>query len=163
MPEWLKTVFIRGFFGTGGTEAGKKYRTFVEELLGKDYDSPLREARGAAVLGTPGFVEMVTAAHIGKRAPARDLPALRQFRSRPSLDELLAAVDAVFGQQQKLARQAGMYLCHRYSGEKVREIANRFNVGESAITEAARLFSKRLEKDEGLADEVARVVAMLKI
>jgi putative transposase len=43
-----------------------------------------------------------------------------------------------------------MYLCHRYSGEKVREIGSRFAVGPSAITEASRLFTKRMEQDAGL-------------
>ncbi|CAG1010747.1 hypothetical protein ANAEL_04015 [Anaerolineales bacterium] len=100
----------------------------------------------------------------GKQRGSRlQIPFSEKCRRDPLSSALLAAVDAAFGQNRKQARQAGMYLCHRYSGEKIREISKRFTVGESAVTEAARLFSKRLEADKELAEKVARVKAMLKI
>ena len=60
-------------------------------------------------------------------------------------------------ENEKLARQAGMYLCRKYSGEKLREIGKMFNVGESAITEACRLFLQEMEKDKKLGREIDRV------
>ena len=162
-PEWLKTDFILDYFGKTETEAGKKYRAFVEELIGKEYDSPLKGAIGTDVLGTSGFVETVTKAHVGNRELARDLPALRQLAIRPSLEEIVTAVDMVFGTDKKMARQAGMYLCHRYSGERVREIGKLYKVSESAITEAARTFPIRLDKSKKLEEEIEKVKAMFKI
>lgn len=162
-PDWLRTDFVLGFFGKSRTDAGKKYKTFVEELLGKEYDSPLQGTIGAAVLGTPGFVEAVTEAHVGKRESERDLPALRQLSIRPSLENIIKSVDAVFGTDKKLARQAGMYFCHRYSGERIKEICKLYEVSESAITEAARMFPKRVEKNKSLAEQIEMVKEMLKI
>jgi chromosomal replication initiation ATPase DnaA len=72
-------------------------------------------------------------------------------------------VDAAFGPNKKVARQAGMYLCHRFSGEKVREIGKRFGVGPSAVTEASRLFTKRMEKDEELSEVIEKIKGELKI
>lgn len=161
--EWLKADFILGYFGQRGAEAGARYRTFVEELIDKEYESPLRAAIGAAVLGTAGFVKMVTAKHVGTRRPERDVPALRHLASRPSQEEILRVVDVAFGSNKKVARQAGMYLCHRYSGEQVREIAKHFAVGPSAITEASRLFPKRIEKDEELGEVIERIKGELEI
>jgi len=161
--EWLKTDFILGYFGPRGAAAGTGYRMFVEEMIDKKYESPLQTAIGAAVLGTADFVETVTAKHVGTRRPERDVPALRHLASRPSLEEILRVVDAAFGSNAKVARQAGMYLCHRYSGEKVREIGSRFAVGPSAITEASRLFPQRMEKDAGLLDVIEKIKRELRI
>jgi REP element-mobilizing transposase RayT len=161
--DWLKTDFILGCFGKIESEAGARYRFFVDEMLGKAYESPLQKAKGAAVLGTADFIETVTAKHIGRRGPEREVPALRQLSARPSVEEILRLVDAAFGPNKRLARQAGMYLCHRFSGMKVREIGERFTVGSSAITEASRYFSKRMEKDKGLAEVVAKIKGELKI
>lgn len=160
--EWLMTDFILGYFGTGA-DAGARYRSFVEDRLGKVYESPLKNAKGEAVLGTDGFVETITAQHIGRRGPEREVPALRQLFPRPSPEAILEAVAAAFGSNKKVARQAGMYLCHRFSGEKVQEIGKLFSVGASAVTEASRLFPQRMEKDKELAEVVANIKVDLKI
>jgi putative transposase len=163
VPDWLKTDFILGYFGKNNVDACKKYRVFVEELIGTEYDSPLIATIGTAVLGSTEFVESVMETHIGKREQSRDLPSLRQFAFRPTLEAIITAVDNVFHSEKKLARQAGMYLCHRYSGELVREISKLFKVTESAITEAARTFPLKMETNKNLLEEIERVKAMLNI
>ena len=163
VPNWLRTDFILGYFGKNKLDAGKKYSAFVEELIGTEYDSPLIDAIGTAVLGSPGFVESVMEAHVGKREQSRDLPALRQLTARPTLEAIVTAVDTVFQSDKKLARQAGMYLCHRHSGKLIREVANLFKVSESAITEAARTFPLRMEANKKLVGEIERTKAMLDI
>jgi hypothetical protein len=162
-PDWLNTDFLMGYFGKNGSDAGKKYRAFVEDLLGKKYDSPLKGSMGTDVLGTPGFVKAVTEMHIGNRELERDLPALRKLSIRPSLGEIISAVDTVFSSNKKMARRAGMYLCHRYSGERIREIGKLYKVGESAITEVARTFTDTMDKNEMLVKDVERVKVLLKI
>ena len=163
VPDWLKTDFILGYFGKNKLDAMKKYSVFVEELIDTKYDSPLHGAVGTAVLGSPGFVESVMETHVGKRELSRDLPALRQLTIRPTLEAIIAAVDEVFQSDKKLARQAGMYLCHRYSGELIREISHLFKVSESAITEAARTFPLKMETNKKLVEEIDRVKAILNI
>lgn len=163
VPDWLKTNFILGYFGKNKLEAGKKYSVFVEELIGTEYDSPLLDAIGTAILGSPGFVESVMETHVGKRELSRDLPALRQLTIRPTLESIVTAVDTAFQSDKKLARQAGMYLCHRYSGELIREVANLFKVSESAITEAARTFPLKMETNKKLVEEIERVKTVLNI
>lgn len=162
-PEWLKMEFILGCFGKRAADAMKKYRVFVEDLLGKEYESPLKATYGTAILGSAEFIETITAAHLTAKELERDLPALRQFAARPTLEEILSAVKSVIGSDEKLARQAGMYLCHRYSGEKLRTIGALFNVRESAITEASRLFPRKMEKDKNLEQTMERIKGELNI
>jgi len=163
VPDWLKTDFILAYFSKNKADAGKKYRIFVEELIGKEYDSPLLAAIGTAVLGSTEFVESVMESHVGKREQSRDLPALRQLTIRPTLEAIITAVDTVFHSDKKLARQAGMYLCHRYSGELIREVSKQFKVSESAITEAARTFPMKMGTNKKLVEEIERVKAMVNI
>jgi len=162
-PEWLKMGMIHGYFGKKAEEAGKKYRTFVVDLLGTEYDSPLQNTFGTAVLGSGEFIEMVTATHLTDQPVNRDVPALRQFIDRPSPEDILKAVTALMGENKKQARQVGMHLCHKYSGGNLRELGELFNVGISAITEASRLLTKKMKKDKSLMAAVKRVKMDLSI
>ncbi|OGR01153.1 MAG: hypothetical protein A2505_10065 [Deltaproteobacteria bacterium RIFOXYD12_FULL_55_16] len=67
------------------------------------------------------------------------------------------------GENEKLARQVGMYLCHRHSGKKLKEIGALFGVKETAIAEARRLLSRKLKEDRHLAKTVETIRRELKI
>jgi hypothetical protein len=151
---WLETGFILRYFSGQKKEAEKKYRTFVEEMIGKQYDNPMKNATGGTILGTSGFVEKIIAGHLGKTGQAKDVPAVRQLLARPSPDQIIQIVEKAFEAEKKLARQAAMYLCHRYSGEKLLKIGQIFSVGPSAISEASRLFSKKIGTDKNLREKI---------
>lgn len=162
-PAWLQTGFILGYFGNKAAVAGKKYRLFVEEMLGKEYVSPLRGTVGSSLLGSPGFIEEITTVHVKDKAAGRDLPAVRQLTIQPLPAEIIGEVNKAFPEDGKLARQAAMHLCHRYSGSKLKEIGNHFAVKESAVTEGSRRFAAKLEEDKELRDRVEKVKKGLKI
>lgn len=162
-PTWLKSETILGYFGNKAKDAKKKYRSFVEDLLGQEYDNPFTNTFGAVVLGTAEFREMVSANHVSGIAIDRGIPGIRQFKASPALEEIVKAVAAVMGEKEKLARQVGMYLCHKYSGKKLRDIGDHFGVGETAIAEARRLLTIKIEKDQQLCGEVETVKAVLGI
>lgn len=162
-PTWLKLETILNYFGKKEKEAKKKYRSFVEDLLGEEYDSPFKNTFGAVVLGTAEFIEKVTSEHLAEKQVDRAVPGIRQFKTSPEPEYILKAVAAVMGGNEKLARQVGMYLCHKYSGKKLRDIGNLFGVGETAIAEARRLLSRKMEVDKQLCGEVEKVKANLRI
>ncbi|MCM2266109.1 MAG: hypothetical protein NDI73_13055 [Desulfuromonadales bacterium] len=66
-------------------------------------------------------------------------------------------------ENEKLARQVGMYLCHRHSGKKLKELGALFGVGETAIAEARRLLTRKLQADRQLASTVEKVRSKLNI
>ena len=159
-PPWPQIETILDYFSSSAKE---KYRSFVEDLLGKEYESPFKNTFGAAVLGTAEFIEMVTKEHLATKEIDRAVPDIRQFKSKPEPEEIVKAVGAVMEGNEKLARQVGMYLCHRCSGRKLREIGNLFGVGETAIAEARRLLSRKMETDKQLQGEVDKIKGILKI
>lgn len=77
-------------------------------MLGKTYESPLQKTVGAAILGSDEFVERITAKYLAQREIERDVPALRQLPSKPSAEKIIHIVEEVFGDNKKVARQAGM-------------------------------------------------------
>jgi chromosomal replication initiation ATPase DnaA len=54
-----------------------------------------------------------------------------------------------------------MYLCHRYSGKKLREIGKRFDVSESGVTQASRRIQLKQKNDKKLGKLIAKTVKRL--
>jgi len=163
VPDWLRLNEIFAYFGTDAVSAKSRYRAFVEDLLGAEYESPLKETFGSAVLGTESFVAMIAETQIAAKGEDRTVPGLQAFASRPEPKAILRAVSSVMGEDEKLARQVGMYLCHRHSGKKLKEIGALFGVKETAIAEARRLLSRKLKEDRHLAKTVETIRRELKI
>lgn len=162
LPEWLKTSYILSCFGKKEPTARKNYCDFVEKLDVEKYESPLNNAIGGSILGSPGFIEEITETHLKGREEDKGIPALRHFSGKPSLEDIINAAKEAIRDNEKLARQAGIYLCHKYSGAALKEIANKFDVGETAIGEASKRFIKKMEEDESLQKLVENALVRTK-
>ena len=150
-PEWLKTGLVLGYFGNKGSDARGNYRKFVEDLLDKEYDSPLNAVVAATMLGCAEFIQEIAERHIEGKQMDRDLPALRSFTNRPSMDTITQVVKSFVGAQARLAEKTCIYLSHKYSGAKLKEIGERFGIGQSAVTQASRRFAKQVDNDRALS------------
>ena len=62
---------------------------------------------------------------------------------------------------EKLARHVKLYLCHRYSGKKLREIGKRFGVSESGVTRASRRIQLKQKNDKKFGKLIAKTVKKL--
>ena len=149
-PEWLKPGFILGSFGKNEPVSRKNYRDFVDKLDIEAYESPLKSAVGGSVLGSSDFIDEITKTHLNERGADKDIPALRHFSNRPPLEEIIEFVREVMENNEKLARQVCIYLCHKYSGAPLKEIAVKFDVGVTAIGEASKRIQKKMEEDKAL-------------
>jgi len=161
-PAWLRTGFILGCFTKRTEDAHKKYRTFVEDRLVKEYESPLTKAIGTSILGSAAFVEEISATYLQGKEDG-NIPALRQFASWPTPKEIMKEAQAEFADDEKLARRAAIYLCHKYSGMRLREIGEHFDVRDTAISEASRRFARELDTDGRLRGMVERIKGKLQI
>jgi putative transposase len=147
-PEWLKTAFILDYFGKGET-ACRKYRNFIEELIDHEYESPINGATAATILGSEEYVTGITARHLDGKAADRDVPAIKKLSARPTIDAIIEAAQHVVG-NNRLSEKAVIYLCHKYSGARLKAIGERFGIGESAVTQSSRRFAQELERDKEL-------------
>ena len=161
-PEWLKTGLILGSFGKREPTARKNYRDFVEKLDIEAYESPLKNSVGGSVLGSPDFIEQIKETHLQERGADRDVPALRHFSKRPQLEEIIDLAREAMKNKEKLARQVAIYLCHKYSGAPLKEIAEKFDVGVTAIGEASKRIHKKMEEDALLRKTVDDLSAKIR-
>ena len=156
-PDWLKRDFILSYFGKKSRNARKRYRDFVRSVMDWEYENPLAELSHSVILGSEEFVAEIKDRFLRNKQPDRDLPALRDLSSRPNLGYIEKAVDSVLQSDDKLARQVKLYLYHRYSGMKLREIGKRFGIGESGVTQASRRIGIKAGKDKKLRKTVKMI------
>ena len=157
-PEWLKTSFILGFFGNDHG-ADTNYRRFVEDLIDREYESPLKGTTAEAILGGEEFVSGITAQHVEGKLSDRDVPAIMKLSTSPTLDVITEAIESLG--HDRISRKAGIYLCHKYSGAKLKEIGERFGIGESAVSQTSRRFVVEMERDQELRTLVDNIGAKL--
>lgn len=160
-PQWLETSLILDYFGKGDERFGN-YRKFVEELLGRDYESPLSAVVAATILGSESFVSDLTERHVDGKQHDRELAAARKLMTKPSLQTILEGVQGI-STSSRITKNAGIYLCHRYSGAGLKEIGEQFGIKESAVSQSSRRFAQVLERDKELLKMVERVRKDLKI
>ena len=160
-PDWLQRDFILSYFHTKPTAAMKIYRSFVHSLMQEQYDSPLAELSHSVILGSKEFVDEIKDRFLRGKQPDRELPALREITNRPGLDDIEHIIDSVLQPDEKLARQVKLYLCHRYSGKRLREIGERFGVSESGVTQASRRIAIKQENDKKLEKLITKMVKKL--
>ena len=91
----------------------------------------------------------------------RDLPALRELKERPDPEMISEVACKVFSESKRLGRLAGIYLCHRYSGAKLKEIGDLFLLSDSGVTQASRRFEAAMKAEVQLAKKAGEIREIL--
>ena len=154
VPEWQKTEFILGYFGstpsfglnTSG-DAKINYMNFVEALLGKKYPSPLEATTASTILGSEKFVQKVSRQYLGERRVDRNVPAVRKLTPGVSVDEIIDIVKNELGDNENLTRKVSIFFCRKHSGARLREIGERFGISEAAVSQASRRLELQVMQD----------------
>jgi len=158
-PDWLTSKLILDYFGTEKT-ARNNYRKFTDDLLGQKYESPLNSVIAATILGREGFVKEITARHVDGKQADRNVSAVKKLFNRPTLDTIIQAVQGVI-RTDKVSAKAAIYLCHKFSGAKLKEIGIRFGIGESAVSQTSSRFALQMQKDTVLSEVIDKLKVML--
>ncbi len=58
-PDWLYTDFVLSLFSGQQNAARKQYRLFVESMLGREYESPLKGVVASSILGGAYFINEI--------------------------------------------------------------------------------------------------------
>jgi REP-associated tyrosine transposase len=157
VPEWLCRKFILGYFEKRIDRAMKRYRDFVYKMIGQEYKNPLNDIDNPVILGSQEFIRKVKEQFLGKQPLDRELPALRNFISKTSPDQIEEAVDLALASDKRLARPVKLYIYHRFSGLKLKEIAARFGIGISGVTQASYRIDIKAKKDKKLSEIIEKI------
>jgi putative transposase len=162
-PEWLATNHILNYFGKNVSRARKRYQHFADAMVGQEYGSPLERVVSSTVLGSANFVEKIKEKYLRNRKIHRDLPALRALSERVAIEDIEKQVKTVFGEDQVSSKKVSLYLCHKYSGKKLKEIGEYFGVGESGVSQASRRITLRIRTDNKLRKKIRLIESRLKL
>ena len=78
------------------------------------------------------------------------------------MERIFEGVDQEFS-DGRLSRDVKQYLCHRYTGERLRTIGTQFGISESAVSHAVRRAAKRNEKDKKFKRRIDELINTLKL
>ena len=148
--KWLCRDFILGYFGKKVPAAQKAYQKFVSTFVNQEYDSPLDEVVSSTLLGSPDFIEFIKDNFLIGKKPDKELPALKKLIKRVSMQDIFEEVELVFTDDKVLARNVKMYLCQRYTGERLKDIGLHFDIRESGVSQAGRRVIQKIENDKQL-------------
>ncbi len=121
----------------------------------------MSELSQSIILGGDSFVSEIKSKYLGDKHENRDLPALKVLSKRPDFGEIKKVVDSVFKSDEKLARQINLYICHRFSGKKLRAIGMKYGISESGVTQTSRRIKKKAEKDKSLNRKIKLIAKKL--
>ena len=161
-PSWLSTVFVLGYFGIEPGERRSNYKTYVLGGVGDKCPDPLAGSVASAILGSEAFVRNIREKYLEGRPSDRDLPSLRGLTPGPSIEAIGKLAEGAFPGNRKLARVAGIYLCRRFSGAKLKRIGDLYGISESGVTQAAKRFEKMMESDILLEGRLRKIAEELK-
>ena len=162
-PEWLYRDFILGYFDKKVSIAQKKYYRFVSAIVNEKYDNPLDEVVSSTLLGSPNFITFVKDKFLSGEKPDKDIPALKELIDKVSLKDIFDEVESVFGKKVALARNIKMFLCQRYTGEKLKVIGTCFGIGESGVSQACRRVKYKIKNDKKLERKIAKIEKQLNL
>ena len=77
--------------------------------------------------------------------------------------DIFKEVELVFPKDKVLSRNIKMYLCQRYTGNKLKEIGFHFGIGESGVSQACRRVAHKIEKDKKLKKKIERLIKLINL
>jgi len=159
--KWLYRDFILGYFGKKVSTAQKSYQDFVSALTDQEYNSPLDEVVSSTLLGSADFIKFIKDNFLSAKRPDKELPALKELGKKTSMQDIVKEVELVFPEDKVLSRNVKMYLCQRYTGNKLKEIGFHFGIGESGVSQACRRVADKIEKDKKLKKKIERLEKLI--
>jgi len=156
-PKWLYRNFILSYFGTDISNAQKGYQRFVNALANAQHENLLEQVVSSTLLGSAEFIALIKDTHLAEIKPDNNVPALKELTERASMGDIFDAVESVAGEEQSLARDIKLYLCRRYTAEKLKDIGKHFGIGESGVSKAYRRILEKIPEDTKLRTKIEEI------
>jgi hypothetical protein len=99
-------------------------------MLGREYESPLKGVVASSILGGADFINEIRERYLSGQTEIRNIPALKQLKDKPTVQQIQKAVEAELSGDPKLIRKVQLYLCQHYTGMRLKDIGAQFGIGE---------------------------------
>ncbi|WP_321532129.1 transposase [uncultured Desulfuromonas sp.] len=157
-PDWLDTTFVLGYFNADASSVHEMYRQFVEDRCERD-KNPLKDVIGSAILGSQKFINDVSINRLSN-TDKRNVPGIKALFQRPSVEQTVTKIKAELGSSEDL-RNICIYCCRHYSGAKLKEIGDYFEISDAAVCQASRRLSLKAELNKSLKNRLLQMKDVL--
>lgn len=153
-------------------DARRKYKSFVENALGHELESPFGKVYGGIVLGNSEFIKEVLQKIGDEQLEREETSYRRPLRASYMAEDVLKSVGAHYGLTKdeitsggrNAARKSCLYLLKKHTSCTNREIGVQLGMGAAAVAKAYQRFGGEMESDrrlrkeiEGIEKEMSRV------
>lgn len=162
---------IWGMIATKGENASRKYKDFVERVIGDELENPLKNVYGGMVLGRVGFIKDVLSRLKENDLTRKDISYRKAFKATWEAEAVIDALCAYFdssreallngkrGDQRKIA----LYFLKKYTGITNGEIGSILGgISYSAVAKGYRRFSEKLQGDRKLKKRISEILSNVK-
>jgi putative transposase len=102
------------------------------------------------------------ATHLDGKQVERDVPAIRELSKSRKIEMILEYVREIFG-DTRLEQKVGIYLAHRHSGARLKELCAYFDKKDTAIAQMARRLKSEMAGDVNLKKMVESLEKKLRL
>ena len=109
------------------------------------------------------FINRIRAEHIDRTVADRNLPDAKYFHEKPDIEEIIEHVEKTIPEDFALSKRVQLYICHKYSGQKLNDIGIHFGIGESGVSQASRRVAMQADKDKKLKKRINKILSDLNL
>ena len=161
--------FILGIISRDRKGAARRYRAFVQEAIGKDIPSPLKEVYGGVILGGQRFIKNALVRLKETIWQQEDIAQRRELLTAWRAEDILGAISQYFDLSRdeflsdgKRGRDIAIYLLKRHAGMTNRQIGGLFGgISYSAIGKAYQRFSVKVTQDRSLQRAIKEITGRM--
>jgi putative transposase len=158
----VRTADVLGLFVGGPQKAQSRYKAFVESVLEKDLENPLKKVYGGAILGDEDFVNEVLANIEDGQLESKDISHRKAFSFSTHSDAVLVGICEHFGLSVEEALKKGsdfrkMYICllKRHTDTSNQKLSKFLNLtNSSSVAKINERFVKELNGNDKLREQL---------
>lgn len=153
----------------GEGEAPKRYKAFVEGVIGKSLDSPLEDVYGGAILGNKRFIKEALSRFRDEIFHKEEISHRRELQVSYGFKNVIKGICEHFEiTRDEVMRKGGdyrkmaIYLLKKFTGMTNQQIGELFGgLTYSAVAKTYERFSSRLEEDSSLRKKPESILRIL--
>ena len=163
---------VLGMMAQDKQTARERYRTFVEDALGKELESPLKKVYAGTLLGSKCFVKKIQQTLENSRLGKSEVSHRQLLKVSPTVEAILGAVCEHFGESpeeatgnsRSVARKVGIYQAKKHTAATNCRIGVLFgDMRYAAVAKTCQRVARQIEKDEALREDIETLEGKLRL
>jgi len=160
-PSWLKTETIVRCFGGNLKTLRAEHDRYLRSNADWSSVPEFARAERIGILGNDEFVEKIRKSHLKLTLNQSDgeVPEIPRLRKRPDISAIQSDVESRLGTTNRLVKKVTIFIAHKNTDYRLKEIGEFFNIGPIAVAVAFRKIRGEIASSKPLRNAVAEIEA----